>query len=149
MSADVVPFVASALLAAIGAIASYAVGRRAPDLIRDLDQRFGAENAGGPVPPHRTPDGIGKICIWAADCAQSGVALVGPPVAGLLLADSNTSLLGLAYLLVGLFGAAVFVRLLFANPDRYVQRTTFGLTPVAGLAIGVNLAMVVVVSVSG
>lgn len=150
---EAVPFLASALLAGIGAIASYGVSKRAPDLLRRLDEKYGGEvqdaaNTSRQIPPHRTPDGIGKICTWAADCAQSAVALAGPPVAALLLASATSPLLGLAYLAVGVLGAAVFVRLLNADPDRYVQRTKFGVTPVAALAVGLNLVLALAVALA-
>ena len=148
MSTEAVPFLASAILACIAAITSYAVGKRAPDVVRKLDEKYPPETPGEPVPPHRTPDAIGKICVWAADCAQSGVALAGPPIAALLLADRGTSLLGLAYLLVGGLGALLFIWLLFADPDRYTQRVKFGLTPVAAIAIVINLLMALVVTVT-
>jgi hypothetical protein len=150
MSTDAVPFLASAVLAGIGAIASFAVGKRAPDLIVSLDEKHGSETEASKapervIPVHRSPSGIGRICVWAADCVQSSVVLAGPSVAALLLANGPTSLLGLAYLCVGGLGAGVFVYLLFADPDRYVQRTRFGVTPVGALAVSVNLVMAVVV----
>jgi hypothetical protein len=153
MSTDAVPFLASAVLAGIGAIASYAVGKRAPDLIASLDEKYGGEaddptTLGRAVPVHRSPSGIGRICVWAADCVQSSVVLAGPSVAALLLANGPTSLLGLAYLCVGGLGAGVFVYLLFADPDRYVQRTRLGVTPVGALAVSVNLVMAAVVWVA-
>lgn len=143
LSTEAIPFVAASLLAVLGAITSWAVGKRTPDLVRKLDSRF----AEAKVPPHLTPDGVGKICIWAADCAQCGVALVSPPLAALLLVKEYTSLLGLVYICLGIIGLLVFLRLLFASPDRYSERTVLGLTGVAVAAIVLNIAMTIVVSV--
>ena len=142
LSTEAVPFVAAALLAVLGAILSWVVGKRTPDLVRELNLKYGS----GQVPNHLAPDGVSKICVWAADCAQSGVALTAPPLSGLLLVKHSTPTLGLAYICVGIFGALVFFRLLFANPDRYSRHSFIGLTPVGGVAIAVNVIMAVIVS---
>lgn len=142
LSTEAVPFVAASLLAVLGAITSWAVGKRTPDLVRKLDARFPEAK----VPSHLTPDGVSKICVWAADCAQCGVALISPPLAALLLVKEYTSLLGLAYICLGVIGLLAFLRLLFASPDRYSKRTVFGLTWVAAAAIVLNIVMTIVVS---
>ena len=169
---EAVPFVASVLLAILGAVASWAVGKRAPDLVRALDERarqgatpFEFEKPDNTTqadtaatlatarvfvrPRHLTPDGVGVICVWVADCAQSGIALVGPPIAALLLVKNNTALLGLSYIAVGVVGAiAFFAALLFARPDKYARRTKFGRTMVGAGAITINAIMAIVVSIA-
>jgi hypothetical protein len=138
----------------IGAIASFAVGKRAPSVISKLDEKFAKKEASATtaqdrkIPPHRSPDALGRICVWAADCVQSSIVLTGPAVSALLLAQIDTPLLGLAYLGVGVLGAGIFVWLLFANPDRYTQQTWLFFTPVALLGIILNVVLAIVVWVA-
>ena len=142
--AEAFPFLASALLAILGAISSYVVSGRVPDLVRKLNEGY---KGAGAIPPHLTPDGVGKISAWAADTAQCGVALIGPPVAALALVEGKTALLSLAYVAIAVLGALVFARMLFVKPDRYARRTWFKIvTPIAVLAVTVNVAMAALVT---
>lgn len=147
--AEAFPFLASALLAILGAISSYVVSGRVPDLVRKLNEKYKSAEGTGAIPPHLTPDGVGKISAWAADTAQCGVALVGPPVAGLALVEGKTALLNLAYVAIAVLGALVFARMLFVKPDRYARRTRFKIvTPIAVLAVTVNVVMAALVTMA-
>jgi hypothetical protein len=145
---EALPFAAATGMSVLGAICSWAVGKRTPSLVRDLNEKLTpAQAPKGKIPQHLTPGGIAKFSVWAADCAQSLVVLISPAVAGLLLVEHHDSLVGLAYIALLVIGVGVFVYLLVGvDPDRYARSAPWGLTWIGMGAVAVNLVVTVAVS---
>lgn len=142
---EVVPFLASAILGVASAVFGWMVGRRAEDLVSALDLK---QPSAGQVGAHLTPGGVAKICAWAIDCAQAGIAFLAPPVAALLLIKDQTVWVSVSYVAVAVIGLFAFARLLFMRPDRYVKYTAAGFTAIGGVTVALNLLAAFVVSLA-
>jgi hypothetical protein len=145
---DALPFAAATGMAVLGVICTWAVGKRTPSLVKELNEKL-VPTSEGVVPPHLSPSGIAKFSVWAADCAQSLVVLLSPAFAGLLLVDHYDSIIGLAYIALAVLGLSVFVYLLLGvDPDRYGRGAPAGLTWIGLAGIAMNLAVTIVVSIT-
>lgn len=169
MKEQAVPFALGVLLTVLGAISSWLVQRRlrefaglragtgtaAPVAALPAPPESTAPLAAGPVGTaagpteaggaHTSPHGQSVIGGWAADAAQAFVVGFAPLAGGVTLVDKPGDSVVLLYTGATVVSWILFARVLYASPDQYMRRSSFGVSIVtwAGIVLNGTLAALV------